>query len=76
MHPVNDLKRLLSRNIRQTGTVVNSNLDTVTVATSKGVVSVKRLPGDATLYRNGDTAVLLDGQVIGRRRGSPSIYVV
>lgn len=76
MHPINELRKLLSAKPRSTGTIVSADYGSITVATTTGVVTVNRLPGDATAYRAGDTAVLLDGRVIGRRSGDPPIYVV
>jgi hypothetical protein len=76
VNPVERIRQILKGNERKTGTVVAADSQNVTVATTKGVLTMQRLPGDATAYRQGDTAVLSGGKVVGRRRGSPPVYVV
>lgn len=76
MHPVHELRRLLLPNPRAAGTVAAVAGDAITVATARGSVTAARQAGDATAYRVGDAVTLINGQLAGKRLGTPTVYVV
>lgn len=76
MNPVSQLRKLLVPDPRVMGTVVSVIGDAITVSTARGTVSVSRPAGDATAYSPGDGVLLVNGQLAGRRRGAPTIYVL
>lgn len=46
------------------------------LATPQGSVSVKRSNMDATIYNVGDTVLLANGVVVGKRNREPTVYVI
>lgn len=76
MNPVSRLRKLLVPDPRTQGTVVAAVGDSITVATARGTVAVKRPPGDVTAYRAGDAVQLVNGQLAGRRQAAPTVYVL
>lgn len=76
MNPVTALRRLIVPDPRARGTVVATVGDSVTVATARGTVAVRRPAGDVTPYHAGDSVLLVNGQLAGRRLGKPPVYVL
>lgn len=76
MHPLERIKRLLSDRSAPSGTVIGTDGNYVTLATSLGSKRVMKSVGDATSYRVGDEVVLANWQIVGRRVRQPTIYVV
>ena len=76
MHPLKQIKKLLSSDSPNSAKVVSVSGRSLTVATRLGSQTIARSPGDATRYQPGDEVVLANGQVVGRRSRTPTIYVV
>ena len=76
MHPLKQLQRLLQPSTTHQGRVISQTENSLFLATSKGSFSVTRSPNDATKYKVGDTVLMANGAVVGRRNREPSIYVV
>lgn len=75
MYQIKELKRLLNTSPPNNGTVVESG-NSLTVATRKGTISVPKSAGDATAYKVGDTVIISNGVLVGRRIKRPKIYVI
>ena len=75
MHPLKQLRDLLRVAEPSSGTVVKTGSN-MTIATVNGVQAITPLPGDVTSYRVGDTVVIKNGILIGRRNYNSDIYVV
>lgn len=75
MYVIDQLKRILNTNTPNSGKVVE-NGNSLTVATRQGTISVPKLAGDATPYKVGDTVVISNGVLVGRRIKQPQIYVI
>lgn len=75
MHPLVRLRQLLATASPHRGTVVKSGAS-MTIATNTGSLVMFRAPGDANIYRVGDEVVLSNGTIVGKRSGSPTVYVV
>ena len=76
MHPLKKLKKLLQDRQTPSGTVIGTDGNYVTLATSLGSKLVMKSGGDTTSYRAGDEVVLANGQIVGRRVRKPTTYVV
>lgn len=76
MHPIKQLRKLLATPSTNQGKVVSSTENTLILATPKGSLSVSRASGDATRYQAGDTVLLANGVVVGKRQRQPTVYVV
>lgn len=76
MHPLKQLQKLLDVPKTNQGKVVSSTENTLILATPKGSLSVSRSVGDATRYQVGDTVLLANGVVVGKRQRQPTVYVV
>jgi len=50
--------------------------ETLLIATTKGSQSLPRRAGDVTPYQTGDSVTMVNGQVVGRRRNEPTVYVL
>jgi hypothetical protein len=75
MHPLKQLKSLLKERTANQGKVVNVGND-IRVSTNQGMVSVQPNPNDLTRYRVGDSVLLSNGAIVGRRLPSTTVYVV
>jgi hypothetical protein len=58
------------------GKVVAVSGDSLVLATHKGSLSMKKNANDLTNYRTGDSVILANGVVVGRRLRTPTVYVV
>lgn len=76
MHPIHQLRKMLKEPSTNQGRVIRSNESSMVIATPKGSVSVTRSIGDATRYQAGDTVLLANGVVVGKRQRQPTVYVV
>lgn len=76
MHPIHQLRKLLKEPSTNQGRVIRSNESSMVIATPKGSLSVTRSIGDATRYQVGDTVLLANGVVVGKRQRQPTVYVV
>lgn len=76
MHPLKQLKRLLQPTRTNQGLIVAQNADNLILATPQGSVSAKRSMNDLTNYRVGDTVLLSNGVILGKRHRQPKIYVL
>lgn len=76
MHPLKQLRKLLTDRTPNAAKVVATSGRTVTVATSRGSQTIIKSPGDATRYQPGDEVILANGQVVGRRSKTPTVYVI
>lgn len=50
--------------------------ETLLIATTKGSQSFPKSIGDVTPYQTGDSVMIVNGQVVGRRRNEPTVYVL
>jgi hypothetical protein len=75
MHPLKQLQSLLKERTSNQGKVVKVGND-LRIATSHGMVSVQPNPNDLTRYRVGDSVLLANGAIVGRRMPSTKVYVV
>jgi len=75
MHPLKQLKGLMKETSPGNGKVVQVGTE-LRIATTQGMVTVQPSVGDATRYRVGDSVILVNGVVVGRRANSPTVYVV
>lgn len=76
MHPLKQLQNLLQKRSPNQGTIVTSSSSEMLVATTLGSLRVLRGTGDTTNYKPGDSVILVNGQVVGRKLRSPTIYVL
>lgn len=76
MHPIQHLKKLLNTSSTNQGRIISSTATAFVLATPKGSMSVIRSPNDVTVYKTGDTVLLANGVVVGRRLREPTTYVI
>lgn len=76
MHPLKQLQKLLIPKSPNTGRIVSNSNGNLLIATAKGSQSIPKRVGDATQYKAGDSVVLVNGQVVGKRLNEPSVYVL
>ena len=76
MHPLQQLRKILQKSQTNNGRVISASSTEILIATTKGSTRLPRTPGDVTNYQSGDTVILANGQVVGRRLRSPAVYVV
>lgn len=76
MHPLKQLQKLLNPKSPNTGRIISSSNGNLLIATAKGSQSIPQSSGDATQYKAGDSVVLVNGQVAGKRLNEPSVYVL
>jgi len=76
MHPIQQLRKLLKEPSTNQGRVITSNDLSMVIATPKGSMSVTRSTSDATRYQAGETVLLANGVVVGKRQRQPTVYVV
>lgn len=76
MHPLKQLKQMLRESSPNQGKVIQTKGNELMVATNRGSLPITKLTSDATKYAVGDSVVLVNGQVVGRRIRNPTIYVV
>lgn len=75
MHPLKQLRSLLQATTPNTGKVVKVE-DTLVIATRNGMLSVQQSSQDANHYSVGDTVVLNNGMIVGRRKTNNTVYVI
>lgn len=75
MHPIKELQKILTQSTPNKGTVVSAG-ENLIVATTNGTLSVSRNVGDATNYKAGDSVILANNKIIGRRLRASTIYVL
>lgn len=75
MHPIRRIQNLLIPQAPNHGTILSIGTD-LRVATAQGLLSVPHSASDATRYRVGDSVILSNGVVVGKRNGNPTVYVV
>ena len=76
MHPFKQLQKLLNPKSNNTGRVITAANGNLVIATAKGSQSISKSSGDATQYKAGDSVVLVNGQVVGKRLNEPTVYVL
>lgn len=76
MHPLKQLQQLLQPTKNNQGRVIARTETNLVLATPQGSLSVKRSLNDATIYNVGDTVLLANGVVVGKRNREPTIYVL
>lgn len=76
MHPLKQLRKLLELPKTNQGRVIARTASNLVLATPQGSVSVKRSNTDATIYNVGDTVLLANGVVVGKRNREPTVYVI
>lgn len=76
MHPLKHLRNLLEVPKINQGRVIARTATDLVLATPQGSVSVKRSNTDATIYNVGDTVLLANGVVVGKRNREPTVYVI
>lgn len=75
MHPIKQLRQLLTKRRPSSGTVIKSDGTAVYVATEHGTQILNRLGNDVTVYRQGETVQFNNGQILGKRRAPTRTYV-
>lgn len=75
MHPLKQLQRLLTPRVSNHGKVIGIEGD-LRVVTTQGVLTIPRRASDATQYRVGDSVILANGQLVGKRLAEPPVYVL
>jgi len=76
MHPLKQLRKLLSVPESRQGMIVTQTQSSFIIATALGSQSVPRSAQDLTIYRTGDSVILANGVVIGRRLKPSKVYIV
>lgn len=77
MHPLKQLRKIIQPTPPNTGKVIQSTGTSLQVFTRDGQLSsLTPTARDATRYRVGDTVVLKDGIIVGRRNAISSVYVL
>jgi len=76
MHPLKQLQKLLNPKSPNHGRVIAMTKETLLIATTKGSQSFPKSIGDVTPYQTGDSVTIVNGQVVGRRRNEPTVYVL
>jgi hypothetical protein len=75
MHPLKQIQSLLKERTANQGKVVKVG-EEIRVTTNYGMVSVQPNPNDLTRYRVGDSVLLANGVIVGRRMPATKVYVV
>jgi uncharacterized cupin superfamily protein len=75
MHPLKQLRQLMKESSPTQGKVVKVGNE-LRIATSQGSLSITPQANDATVYRVGDSVILANGMVVGRRLPTPTTYVI
>jgi len=76
MHPLKQLRNLLEIHKTNQGRIIARTATNLILATPQGSISVKRSNTDATVYNVGDTVLLANGVVVGKRNREPTVYVL
>lgn len=76
MHPLKQLQKLLNPKSPNRGRIISISKESLLIATTKGSQSFPKSIGDVTPYKSGDSVILVNGQVVGRRRNEPTVYVL
>lgn len=76
MHPLTQLRKIFNSQKTNQGRVISQTDSTLILATPKGSLSVARSANDGTRYQVGDTVLLANGVVVGRRNRVPTVYVL
>lgn len=76
MHPLKQLRSLLQASSSNTGKVIQAGGAALQVFTRDGLLSIAPSSQDATRYRVGDTVVLKNGVIVGRRNAISEVYVL
>lgn len=76
MHPLKKLSKLFGEKKTNQGKVIRTSGQNLIIATPKGSLSVQKNTNDVTSYTEGDTVLLANGVVIGKRLKQPKVYVV
>lgn len=76
MHPLKQLRKLVSNNSTMYGRLVYMDQTGYILATTKGSISVTKASNDATPYKVGDEVKFVNGQLMGRKIREPTVYVV
>lgn len=76
MHPLKELRKLLTIKSTQRGTVVATSKNSVTLATTMGSKQARKLEADLTTYQVGDSVVVINGTIVGKRVNNSTVYVL
>lgn len=77
MHPLRELRKIINSTSPNRGKLVAINEGReLRIATNQGVTSILKQPGDVTNYKVGDSLILSNGRVVGRRLTQPTVYVL
>jgi uncharacterized cupin superfamily protein len=75
MHPLKQLRKMMQESSPGQGKVVKVGTE-LRVATHQGSLAITPSVNDATVYRVGDSVILSNGVIVGRRLKTPTTYVV
>jgi hypothetical protein len=76
VHPLKQLRSLLQSSSSNTGKIIQTGEAALQVFTRDGLLSIAQSSQDATRYRVGDTVVLKNGVIVGRRNAISEVYVL
>lgn len=76
MHPIKQLRNLLTPPSPNQGKVVGISEGNVMVSTPNGMLTLQPMVNDATRYVIGDSVILAGGVIVGRHLRQPTTYVV
>lgn len=76
MHPIKQLRKILNIQQQNQGKVIQQFGDSMVVATTMGSQTIKLSALDKTNYQVGDTIILNNNTVVGKRLNNTTVYVV
>lgn len=76
MHPIKQLRKILNIQQQNQGKVIQQFGDSMVVATTMGSQTIKLSALDKTNYQVGDTIILNNNTVVGKRLNNTTVYVI
>ena len=76
MHPIKQLRKILNIQQQNQGKVIQQFGDSMVVATTMGSQTIKLSALDKTNYQVGDTIILNNNTIVGKRLKNTTVYVV
>lgn len=76
MHPIKQLRKILNIQQQNQGKVIQQFGDSMVVATTMGSQTIKLSALDKTNYQVGDTIILNNNTIVGKRLNNTTVYVV
>lgn len=76
MHPIKQLRKILNIQQQNQGKVIQQFGDSMVVATTMGSQTIKLSALDKTNYQVGDTIILNNNTIVGKRLNNTTVYVI